>query len=100
MFGDRTTGAESDIQQLTGVAHAMVARWGMSDELGPIALPDSELPGATAVAAPAVSESTHREIDREVRRIVAAAREDAGRLLRDERPTAGSARGGALDTRR
>jgi cell division protease FtsH len=85
VFGDRTTGAESDIQQLTVVAHAMVARWGMSDELGPVALPDPEQPGALAVAAPAVSESTHREIDREVRRIVAAAREDAVRLLRDER---------------
>jgi cell division protease FtsH len=85
VFGDRTTGAESDIQQLTDVAHAMVARWGMSDELGPVALPDPEQPGALALAAPPVSESTHREIDREVRRIVAAAREDAVRLLREER---------------
>ncbi len=85
VFGDRTTGAESDIQQLTEVAHAMVVRWGMSDELGPVALPDSDIPGAMTVPAPSVSESTHREIDREVRRIVAAAREDAVRLLRDER---------------
>jgi cell division protease FtsH len=85
VFGDRTTGAESDIQQLTALAHAMVARWGMSDELGPVALPDPEPPGAVAMPAPPVSETTHREIDREVRRIVAAAREDAVRLLRDER---------------
>jgi cell division protease FtsH len=86
VFGDRTTGAESDIQQLTQVAHAMIARWGMSDELGPVALPDPEQPGALAVAAPVVSESTHRDVDREVRRIVAGAREDAVRLLRQERP--------------
>ena len=86
VFGDRTTGAESDIQQLTQIAHAMIARWGMSDELGPVALPDPEQPSMLAVAAPAVSESTHREIDREVRRIIAGAREDAVRLLREERP--------------
>jgi cell division protease FtsH len=83
VFGDRTTGAESDIQQLTGVAHAMVARWGMSDELGPVALPDGDSP--TAVTAPSVSETTHREIDREVQRIVAAARQDALALLKAER---------------
>jgi cell division protease FtsH len=86
VFGDRTTGAESDIQQLTQVAHAMIARWGMSDELGPVALPDPEQPGTLAVVAPSVSESTHREIDREVRRIVAGAREDAVQLLREQRP--------------
>jgi cell division protease FtsH len=86
VFGDRTTGAESDIQQLTQVAHAMISRWGMSDELGPVALPDPEQLGTLTPAAQPVSESTHREIDREVRRIVAGAREDAVRLLREERP--------------
>ena len=30
VFGDLTTGAESDIQQLTRIARAMVGRWGMS----------------------------------------------------------------------
>jgi cell division protease FtsH len=83
VFGDRTTGAESDIQQLTAVAHAMVARWGMSDELGPIALPDGDQPGAGT--APSVSETTLREIDREVQRIVATARQDARALLEAER---------------
>ena len=83
VFGDRTTGAESDILQLTEVAHAMVARWGMSDELGPIALPDGEPLGPAA--APSVSETTHREIDREVQRIVSSARQDALALLTIER---------------
>jgi cell division protease FtsH len=85
VFGDRTTGAESDLQQLTGVAHAMVVRWGMSTELGPLALPDYEAPGTMASPVPPVSEGTQRTIDREVRRIVTAAREDALRLLREER---------------
>ena len=63
----------------------MVVRWGMSAELGPVALPAYEAPGTVASPAPPVSESTQRSIDREVRRIVAAAREDALSLLRDER---------------
>jgi cell division protease FtsH len=84
VFGDRTTGAESDIEQLTEVAHAMVARWGMSTELGPITLPASGAPG-TVAASPPVSESTQRTVDREVRRIVADARSDALQLLRRER---------------
>jgi cell division protease FtsH len=84
VFGDLTTGAESDIVQLTEVAHAMVARWGMSPALGPVALGSGEREGPVPVAAP-VSENTHREIDREVRRIVGAAHDDALVLLRRER---------------
>jgi cell division protease FtsH len=84
VFGDLTTGAESDLAQLTDLAHAMVARWGMSRELGPVALDVAELhpvvPGAATL-----SEDTRREIDREVRRIVAAAHDDALDLLRLER---------------
>ena len=41
VYGAITTGAESDIQQLTQIARQMVGRWGMSDAIGPIAvLPD------------------------------------------------------------
>ena len=35
VYGKITTGAESDIQQLTNIARQMVGRWGMSDKLGP-----------------------------------------------------------------
>ena len=38
VFGDLTTGAESDIQQLTRIARYMVGRWGMSGAIGPIAV--------------------------------------------------------------
>ena len=34
VFGDRTTGAESDIEQATQLSRRMVTRWGMSDRLG------------------------------------------------------------------
>jgi cell division protease FtsH len=69
VFGTITTGAESDIQQLTRIARAMVGRWGMSDAIGPVAVMPSEgssplLPGASEV-----SETTQRIVDEEVRQI-------------------------------
>jgi cell division protease FtsH len=36
VFGTHTTGAESDLQQLTDIARRMVGRWGMSDAIGPM----------------------------------------------------------------
>jgi cell division protease FtsH len=38
VFGDITTGPSNDLQVATNLARAMVTRWGMSDEIGPIAL--------------------------------------------------------------
>ena len=38
VFGDMTTGAESDIQHLTQIARQMVGRWGMSRVIGPVAV--------------------------------------------------------------
>jgi cell division protease FtsH len=37
VYGTITTGAESDIQQLTAIARQMVGRWGMSDAIGLVA---------------------------------------------------------------
>src|SRR5262249_26114919 len=36
VFGQPSTGAESDLQQLTEIARQMVGRWGMSDRIGPV----------------------------------------------------------------
>ena len=38
VFGETSTGAESDIQQLTEIARQMVGRWGMSPAIGPVAV--------------------------------------------------------------
>src|SRR5262249_26641244 len=38
VFGEISTGAESDIDQLTELARQMVGRWGMSETIGPIAV--------------------------------------------------------------
>jgi cell division protease FtsH len=77
VYGDVTTGAESDIRQLTIIAKSMVTRWGMSAAVGPVFL-DNENPYAPEPPNPA--------IDDEVRRIVEGAEEEAVALLRDNRP--------------
>ena len=38
VYGNWTTGAENDIRQATNLARAMVTRWGMSPEVGMVAL--------------------------------------------------------------
>jgi cell division protease FtsH len=85
VFGDLTTGAESDIQQLTQIARAMVGRWGMSRELGPVALLPADADGPLLPGAATTSDSTQRAVDEEVRRIVVATHDDAVALLRDKK---------------
>ena len=64
VYGTITTGAESDIQQLTGIARAMVGRWGMSRAIGPIAvLPARGAAGRCCPGASEVSQDTQRLID-------------------------------------
>jgi cell division protease FtsH len=70
VYGSVTTGAESDIQQVTGIARGMVARWGMSDKVGFVTVAPQQgqsplLPGADPVSA-----ATQELVDAEVRRIV------------------------------
>src|SRR5215218_6364020 len=36
VYGSRTTGSESDMEQATNLARQMVTRWGMSEALGPV----------------------------------------------------------------
>ena len=85
IFGDITTGAESDIQQLTRIARGMVGRWGMSPAIGPIAVLPSDgqsplLPGVSET-----SEKTQQLIDDEVRRIVETAHREVTVELTEHR---------------
>jgi cell division protease FtsH len=85
VYGDETTGAESDIRQATQLARNMVGRFGMSDEIGFVAvLPqdgyDSAMPGYSNV-----SERTRQRIDDEMRRIVGDAHDEAIQLLSGNR---------------
>jgi cell division protease FtsH len=80
-----TTGAESDIQSLTKIARGMVSRWGMSDEIGPLAVGDGREDGALLQGGSPVSPATQQTVDDEARRIVEDAEEEVIDLLEAER---------------
>jgi len=85
VFGDLTTGAESDIQQLTQIARQMVGRWGMSETIGTVAVLPADGQGPLLPGVSEVSEQTHQLVDEEVRRLVAAAHDEVVELLRENR---------------
>jgi cell division protease FtsH len=76
-----TTGAESDLENVTRIARAMVGRWGMSDRIGTLSVLPSDGDPRTA----GVSEGLLDMVDDEVRRIVADCHAEAARLLRENR---------------
>ena len=85
VFGEISTGAESDIEQLTGLARQMVGRWGMSDALGPISVIPRDGSGPFLPGAAEVSSETHKLLDDEVRRIVAEEHDEVVSLLTENR---------------
>jgi cell division protease FtsH len=86
IYGEPSTGAESDIQQLTGIARQMVGRWGMSDKIGPLAVLPSDGAGPLLPGAAESSPRTQEIVDEEVRRIVEEAHKEVIALLNDKRP--------------
>jgi cell division protease FtsH len=85
IFDEVTTGAESDIEQLTQIARQMVGRWGMSEKIGTIAVLPSDGQGPLLPGVSEVSPETQQLVDEEVRRIVADAHDDVVGLLRENR---------------
>jgi cell division protease FtsH len=85
VYGKITTGAESDIQQLTQIARQMVGRWGMSDKVGPIAVLPVDGSGPVLPGASESSQQTQSLVDEEVRRIVDEAHAEVTHLLNDHR---------------
>ncbi|HSD00636.1 MAG TPA: ATP-dependent zinc metalloprotease FtsH [Casimicrobiaceae bacterium] len=85
VYGTRTTGAESDIEQATSLARRMVTRWGMSDRLGMVQLAPRDNPYLNAPegygGSKPFSEETAEVIDAEVRRIIGESHDEAKRLL-------------------
>jgi cell division protease FtsH len=85
IFGEISTGAESDIEQLTGLARHMVGRWGMSDTLGPISVIPRDGSGPFLPGVAEASPETQKLLDDEVRRIVAEAHDEVVTLLTENR---------------
>src|SRR5579875_554641 len=85
VYGQITTGAESDIQQLTNIARQMVGRWGMSDTLGPVTLLPADGQGPFLPGAAETSSRTQWLLDQEVQHLIEAAHQTVTQLLTDHR---------------
>ncbi|HLW00916.1 MAG TPA: AAA family ATPase, partial [Ktedonobacterales bacterium] len=90
-LGSITTGAENDLQVVTGIARQMVMRWGMSSKLGTISYSDRGSPfqgiGNAEFGNREYSEETAKTIDEEVHDIVEDAYAQVIALLTKYRPT-------------
>jgi len=77
VYGELSTGAHNDLERATGLARAMVMRYGMSERLGPLTFGGDGGPSflrrngaGWEVGEREYSEETARAIDEEVRRII------------------------------
>jgi len=88
VLGTISSGAADDIRQATALARAMVARWGMSKEIGPVDLRESEehpFLGREIAQPRRFSESSAEVVDRAVRDLLQEAEERALQVIRRSR---------------
>jgi cell division protease FtsH len=86
-YDNVTSGASSDIEMVTKMAKNMVTRYGMSDQLGPIAYQENEeevFLGRSVSRTQNVSEETAKKIDSEVKKIVEAGYARAKKILAEK----------------
>lgn len=87
VFGDVTTGPSSDLQVASRLARAMVTKWGMSDEIGPVALEghDSEVFYGRGFSEREHSEDMTAIVDKEVKKIIHDSLKVAEDVLNEKR---------------
>ncbi|MBE6197636.1 MAG: ATP-dependent zinc metalloprotease FtsH [Rikenellaceae bacterium] len=83
-FGHLSTGALNDLERVTKMCYAMVAYYGMSDEVGSLSFYDSTGQSDMAFTKP-YSERTAQQIDDEVRTLIAKARAMAEQVIDEHR---------------
>ena len=83
VYATKTTGAENDIEQATGLARNMVTRWGMSDAVGMVQLAprQNQYLGNVVGSEKPFSEAMARIVDDEVRKIINDCHQQATTLL-------------------
>ena len=86
VFGRITTGASNDIEQATKLARGMVARYGMSDEFGMVALETTTNMYLGQDTSLACAQATAEKIDQQVISLVKTARAKADRILKENEP--------------
>ena len=84
-LGTVSSGADDDIKQATQLARAMVARWGMAEDVGPVDLRQSDehpFLGREFAQPRRFSETTAHEVDAAVHELLREAENRASELLR------------------
>ncbi|MCL1623059.1 ATP-dependent zinc metalloprotease FtsH [Moraxella sp. Tifton1] len=79
----QSTGASNDFERATKMARAMVAKYGMSDNLGIMVYEPEEHGGYIGGSTRTISEATQQKVDDEIRRILEEQYEVAYRLIDD-----------------
>jgi len=88
VFGEYSAGAEDDLKRATRIARSMVAHWGMSESVGPVAFRQAEehpFLGKEIHETREFSEETAHLIDQEIGRILLGAQERATAMLNQHR---------------
>ena len=85
IFGSVTTGASNDIEQATKLARAMIARYGMSEDFGMVALETVSNQYLGGDASLACSAETQPAVDRQVMALVKAQHDKAVQILTENR---------------
>ncbi len=88
VFGDLTTGPSNDLQVSTAMARDMVTKYGMSENIGPVALEEAS---GKAIFGKGVNEKDYSEqvgalIDTEVSKIMKEAYNKAEQIITEHRP--------------
>jgi cell division protease FtsH len=89
LLGTVSSGADDDIHQATVLARAMVSRWGMSEEVGPVDLRESEehpFLGREIAQPRRYSEHSAEIVDNAVRKLLLEAEQLATEMINAHRP--------------
>jgi cell division protease FtsH len=89
LLGSLSSGADDDIRQASSLARAMVARWGMAEEIGPMDLRESEehpFLGREMAQPRHHSDATAKAVDQAVRELLREAESRAEALITGKRP--------------
>lgn len=89
LTGTVSSGADDDIKRATALARSMVARWGMTGELGPVDLRQSEdhpFLGQSIAQPREHADETAAQVDRAVIKLLKDAESAAAQLIEDHLP--------------
>jgi len=88
IFGEYSTGAQSDLKQVMALAEKMVCQWGMSETLGPLSFSRGEehpFLGLKLATEKVFSEKTAWIIDQEIEKLIGSAEKCAELVLTENR---------------